>query len=168
VKLAATFTAAIVSALCCLFSLQAFAESPGEAMKRFGLVGTWSDNCALMSAWTTFDISDSGAATFTSVGPMTAPGVFAKIISTLQIDQATVLSDDKIMLVAWTSNVTRTDGKPLPPWDRSPHNMIVQSDAAGMRVIDNRTVDGTRVDVENGIQRFTGKPLQLRHRCQAP
>jgi hypothetical protein len=161
---AAIIAATIASALLCLISIHSDAASPGDTLRTFGLVGTWSDDCAQKSSSATYDASETGAATLTSVVPI--PRTDTQLVLTFQIDEATLMPDNKIKFVAKIRNVTRSDGNLPPTLGRSPLRIILEKDGARTRVIDDRAVDGTHVNVENGIQRATGIPVPFREKCQ--
>jgi Ca2+-binding EF-hand superfamily protein len=161
---------AMTIALAWLASAPAAASSAGEALKRFGLVGAWSQNCAVPSGTLgasrmTFAVPDGGAATFTSTMTIPIPGT-PQASTVFEIADATVLSDRQIKLVGKTTKLTRSDAQKIASPDASQRQIIIERVNAQIRFFDNRLVDGTSVATEGGVVRATGRPTPFLNKCE--
>jgi hypothetical protein len=154
------------------------AATPVETIREFGLIGTWSSDCAvptgtLGASRLTFEPSENGLATSTSTFSIPIPQPnsqgtrsYPEAISVFQIDTAAVLSDTKVKLTGKVAKLSRSDGQASPPPDAAPREMTVEKANGQIRVVDNRTADGTAIAVEDGVVRATGKPTPFLSRCQ--
>ena len=160
-------TANVVS----VFMISAFAASPGEAIRSFGLIGTWSADCAvplgtLGASQITFEVQDDGRATFTST--FTVPIPSKPLASTaFEIGDASVLSDKRIKLVVKTRKRSCPGCQTAPPPDALQRQLIFEKVDSQIHIVDNRSVDGTSVVIDAGVIRATGKATPLDSKCVA-
>jgi hypothetical protein len=151
------------------------AATPIETITEFGLVGTWSPDCAvpvgtLGASRVTYEPSENGLATSTSTfsGPIPLPDAqsgpsYREVTSVFHIDAATALSDRQIKLVG---QITIVNGQAGPPSDAAPREMTIEKANGQIRVLDNRLAGATAIAVEDGVVRATGKPTPFLKRCE--
>jgi hypothetical protein len=182
VKNVAALKSVVVGVIIGASTVSLRAATPVETIREFGLIGTWSSDCAvptgtLGASRLTFEPSENGLATSTSTFSIPIPipipqqnsqGTisYPEAISVFQIDTAAVLSDTKVKLTGKVAKLSRSDGQASPPPDAAPREMTVEKANGQIRVVDNRTADGTAIAVEDGVVRATGKPTPFLSRCQ--
>jgi Ca2+-binding EF-hand superfamily protein len=147
------------------------AASPGEALRSFGLVGTWSADCAvplgtLGASRITYEVQDDGRATFTSTFTTPIPGRPQSSV-VYQIDDASILSDKQIKLVAKIVARSCPGCQTAPLRDASQQQIIVEKVDSQIHIVDSRSLVGTSVGIEAGVMRATGKPAPLESKCAA-
>jgi hypothetical protein len=162
-------TTLAAAALVCTTLAPAVAASPGNAVKSFGLVGTWSWNCAVSEETAganrmTFAAPENGPVTFTTTFTLPPPGNPQASVF-FQIDEATPLSGQRIKLIGKITKQSRTDRQDAGPPDGSPRQIIIEKSSGQIRIIENRLLDGTSVNIDAGIVRATGKPAASASKC---
>jgi hypothetical protein len=166
----AGITATMASALLCLSPVQSRAGTASEALKSFGLAGTWSQNCATattaLGSHVTYHAPDTGVATFSSVSSISTPSSDARATLTFEIDDATVLPDNKIKLLGKITTIVRSDGQAGAPPDRAPRQITIEKVGTQIHTVDSRLVDGTDITIEDGKIRAGGKLAPLMSKCE--
>jgi Ca2+-binding EF-hand superfamily protein len=140
-------------------------------MRGIGLLGTWSPNCTvppgtLGAARVTYDAPDSGPATFSSTSTIpidTRP----EIISIFEIEEATILANNQIKLVGKYAKISRTDGQVTSPVDGALYRITIEKNNSLIRTIDVRLTDDTKISIEAGVVRATGKQTPTLNKCDA-
>jgi len=145
--------------LCLCGSPTIAAESAADAIKAFGLTGTWSIDCARdplapcdktgCGARTTYELPPSGAPTIKNViGTLSGGGV--RNFETT-IEQATRIADDKLSL----TSVQQTSSGVQFAWWRQPGErwqIVLQKVGDKYRVYRAQREDGKKISAEDGFE----------------
>jgi hypothetical protein len=132
-----------------LFTIPSGAESTAEAMKNFGLIGTWSTDCAKDPAKdgerTTWDVPIFGVATETFANP--------SFVFTHEIKSAVRVTDEKLKYVEVLVKILEKE-KPrdLLPGQTMPVELVIIKLGNKFREIDNHRVDGSIIWVKDGFR----------------
>jgi hypothetical protein len=117
VRAAATITAVGLLA----FGSPAFAESTVKALDAFGLIGTWSEDCAKNGVRGTFAAPLLGAPTFTFSG---SDGTYSMLMQ-FEIKTVTRITEEKIKIVMVLNKVIKNgETVSLTPQLREPGETI--------------------------------------------
>jgi hypothetical protein len=141
-----------------------FAESALEAIKKFGLAGVWSVDCSRdiqkdPGTWTIVDIPTVGAPKLTVV-VRTPTGLVMHHEG--EVIQAAGDGESRLKYTWRPTNVSYSDGRPLASFDSKIALGTFERIGSQLRILDNRTLDGLDVFVENGRGRGGGviQPFQ--------
>jgi len=150
-------TAAMIFALIAATSTLARAESTAHALEAFGLVGTWSTDCAKDDLLrVTYTLSALGSSTVTLVVPNSK--------ETFDIDSAVRITDEKLKIIKHASS-SISNGKLLTPGPKdkgvSDVSVLLKS-GSKYRVLDAYITDGKELVtiVKNGMK-FAPKGVSL-------
>lgn len=141
----------------------AAADNAGDAIAAFGLIGTWSVDCAKDGlVRDTFAASASGPPTMTSIVRRTG-----QVVTTVrEIRSAVRESDDKIKYVMAVTKVTHQPEKDeANSIDPTPIEYLVQKFDSKIRVMDERSEGEKKPAVEDGIVTFLHIATPLKEKC---
>jgi Ca2+-binding EF-hand superfamily protein len=170
-KYEALIVGGAAAAACCFFAAAALASPPSDVLKNFGLVGTWSPNCAVPSGTfgasrITYDAPDSGPATFSSV--FTIPIETKPIVTMIfEIEDAIKVTNNQIKLIGKYTKMSRTDVQGAPPVDISLRQVTIEKNGSQIRTVDSRHADGTKVVIEAGVFVDSGEQTPPSDKCDA-
>jgi hypothetical protein len=140
---------ATVLVLCAMVS-PAFPESATEAVKTFGLIGTWSADCARDREVIrmTFASPLPGFVTRTEVAVL-GPKTSQRVVTEYEITSASRVTEDRIKLtsVARTRRDTHLGPLPLPESQEG----VYEKSGNTIRVIDNRVLNGKVTYAKSGF-----------------
>jgi hypothetical protein len=146
----------------CLCSGQAMAaESAAEAIRAFGLVGAWSQDCSRdpiatcdpksgCGSRTTYEITPSGAPMIKNVVGTTVPGVGKSF--EIMIDSATLAADGKIKITSTMLGVPGEINKLA--WLRQPGERwetVLMKDRSKYRAVSAQSEDGKKIFAKDGF-----------------
>ena len=153
----------------------ALAQSPSDAVRAFGLVGSWSPDCA--GQFRTIYAAPSGA---TPTVRLTMDG---REIASSEIRETELLGDNRLK---WNSVIKTWSlpDRPLEAWMPQPGEIwetVIEKLDDKIRPIESRRQDGQKVQVKGGfiydgasagdggsiVWRNTGKETVLLSRCEA-
>jgi len=168
----ATFMAGVSSAL---LTVAAYAgTNPGDGVRAFGLIGTWSRNCdipvgTIGSSRIVYEAQKNGHASVTTTSTVTllSPAL-VRVGTHFEIDSATLLSDKQIKLVGKVTEIICPGCRNPGPPDTSPRQMIIEKVGAQIHIIDNRLLDGTAIAIDAGVVRGTGQQSSFDNKCAEP
>jgi hypothetical protein len=136
------------------------AESAADAIKAFGLIGTWSIDCSRGVEEACNTTTGCGARTTYEVSPTGQP-MISNIVATLvaghprifetTIEQATRIGDDKIAI----TSIQRTDSGVRLMWWRQPGEtwqIVLMKVGDKIRTYQARRDDGKKISVEDGFE----------------
>jgi hypothetical protein len=147
--------------LACLLAGQAAGEeSPAEAMKAFGLLGSWSLNCSIpmtvcdkkgCGSRNIYEVWPSGQSRSRTVNGSTVSGRGTSFEADIQ--SATRIADDKLKII---STQLQPQGMTMPtlPWLRQPGErweVVLIKSGNKYRTLSARREDGGKVAVEDGF-----------------
>jgi hypothetical protein len=144
----------------CLFAGQAVGdESAGDAIRAFGLVGTWSTDCA-KTPIATCNTKDGCGGRTTFEAPASGPPIIWNVVGTLTpglgrvfettIDSATRIADDKIKLM---TTQQQSSGVTLAWWRQPGERWEIVLIKAGnkYRTYAAQRDDGKKIAAEDGF-----------------
>ena len=132
-------------------SVPAFAESASDAMRDFGLIGTWSPDCAVDPAGpvpvlrVTYSILSGLPAfsNFTKAGKVSAA-------SEGEIRSAVRVTEDKLRITTVITKTTLTDNTVKMVVDAPIIDSVFVKMGSKIELLDRRSVDGKVLLVQNG------------------
>lgn len=146
----------LVTVLVTLTASPALSENPLiDAVNGFGLVGTWSTNCAIEPARGNveqhiFSISSQNTVQLTKVVSVYAG--YRIITSILDVQAATRVDTDKIKMTMTMRSIASSQPQDVPSAiNPKPVDQVIQKLGPTIRLLDSRDADGQRVFVENGL-----------------
>jgi hypothetical protein len=142
-------TPATVLVLCAMAS-PAFPQSAAEAVKSFGLIGTWSEDCARDREVIrmTFSLTLSGAARRTEVAVL-GPNTSQRVFTDYEITSAIRVAEDRIKLTSMAFSRRDTHLGPLPLPDSQ--EGVYEKSGNTIRVIDNRALNSKVTYAKSGF-----------------
>ncbi len=166
-----TLVAATITAM--LFG-QASAESTGDALKTFGLIGTWSPDCAKDpkdplpdSMLTTYPTRYTYSMSLFSVPRVTrVQRVPGNVVITFasEIRSAERVTESKIKYIAIPIRLEQSDAPPQFLKNQSSTEFILEKSGSIICIMDARTSDG-KILIENGESivpnRSGGPPIRV-------
>lgn len=148
--------------LACLVAGEAAsAEGAAEAIRAFGLIGTWSIDCSRdpiatcngekgCGARTTYEVTSSGQPMIKNVVGTLVPGA-GKSFETV-IEQASLLPNDKIRIISVQQGLPGEVSKLA--WTRQPGERwetVLVKEGNGYRTFSAHSDDGKKIYVEDGL-----------------
>jgi hypothetical protein len=132
------------------------AESSTEAIRAFGLVGTWSPDCSRdptkPDMRTTYAAPELGAPTVILVFS-TASGASAMTVMTKsEIKSAARIAEEKIQIVSVRVGAAMATGPFQSSTDSFPVEYVIQKFGDKRRTIDSHSLDGKRILIKDGFQ----------------
>lgn len=145
------------------------AESTREALAQFGLIGTWSTDCAK-------DLDVDGGYRATYSAPFAGPAMLHSVTKTplgstltieAKIESAVRATETKIKMVELPLYIRATrESQPVEARaDYRVLSVVIERIGPEIRTIDTRTIDGAVVNAENGIIKLNGLPNPLLEKC---
>jgi hypothetical protein len=161
--------AGIFAASCCsLFTTAAHAESTAEVLRAFGLIGTWSVDCAK-------DIRHEFGARITYTESPAGPPIIRTVSNSFlgitthdeQILSAERVGDEKIKLKIWSLETGQVEkGGRTASYHVAPGEgtVILEKVGSKLRPFERSTIDGKVVSWKDG-KMSDGSPIRLQERC---
>lgn len=139
----------VIGLALCLIVGSALSESTAEAVRTFGLIGTWSIDCARDRdvIRTTFSATSFGAPKRTEVHLATDGSVMRTV--EYEVRSAVRVTEDKIKLlsIAISSKNARGGTLPLPDSQEA----VYEKSGNKIRVLDNRVPNGNVIYAQSGF-----------------
>jgi hypothetical protein len=147
----------LAAALLLIFSAaplvpSAAAESTGDAMSAFGLIGTWSADCAKgpLSGVVrlTYSLPLIGSPKIIATVGFPAVGVTT---SEFEIRSAVRVTEEKIKYTSVRVSSSNANTKLTTEIDDRPRETVLMKNGGKIRVSDSRTADGSEIFVQDGL-----------------
>jgi hypothetical protein len=144
----------VLSLLACLIGTSAFAETTKDAIKEFGLVGSWSEDCSV-------NITKATGLRYTFEAPffgaprlvLTSSDGKGVSVAIMQIVEAVRVTEDKIRIVSDIVDIKPSSGeKPNASDFIKGMEVVYRKEASKIRLFETRPVAGqTQLIVRNGM-----------------